>query len=80
MTPFTFIKEESKAFYLKDEKKRMMYEQIVPLGRMGTAEDIARVILFLCSPGAGFVTGQNLMVDGGLSARWPEAVALQLLS
>jgi NAD(P)-dependent dehydrogenase (short-subunit alcohol dehydrogenase family) len=34
---------------------------------MGTAEEIAQVIAFLCSPAAGFITGQNLLVDGGIS-------------
>lgn len=79
VVPFTFIKEESRAHYASDPARLEMYRRIVPLGRLGTAEDVARVILFLCSPDARFVTGQNLVVDGGLSARWPEAVAQQLL-
>jgi NAD(P)-dependent dehydrogenase (short-subunit alcohol dehydrogenase family) len=37
-----------------------------PLGRAGTAEEVADVILFLCSDRARFVTGQNVVVDGGL--------------
>ena len=36
-----------------------------PLGRLGTPEDVARALLFLASPEAGFVTGQVLGVDGG---------------
>ncbi|MDI2127386.1 SDR family NAD(P)-dependent oxidoreductase [Yinghuangia seranimata] len=37
-----------------------------PLGRVGTADDVARAIRFLCGPDAAFVTGQILGVDGGL--------------
>ena len=38
-----------------------------PLGRVGTAEEVAEVIAFLCSDAASFITGQNIVVDGGLS-------------
>ena len=38
-----------------------------PLGRVGKSNDIANVVLFLCSPQASFITGQNIIVDGGLS-------------
>lgn len=39
--------------------------QWIPLGRTGTAEDVARVMLFLASDQAGYVSGVNIMVDGG---------------
>jgi NAD(P)-dependent dehydrogenase (short-subunit alcohol dehydrogenase family) len=38
-----------------------------PLGRIGTPDDVADVVVFLCSDMARFVTGQNLVVDGGLT-------------
>lgn len=38
----------------------------IPLGRMGTPEDIAQAVLFLASPGASYVTGQVIEVNGGL--------------
>jgi len=41
------------------------YEKKVPLGRMGTPEDIASVVLFLVSDAASYVNGATLMVDGG---------------
>ncbi|WP_102227125.1 SDR family NAD(P)-dependent oxidoreductase [Acidimangrovimonas sediminis] len=40
---------------------------LVPLGRIGTPEDIAATIAFLAGPGAGYITGQNILADGGLS-------------
>lgn len=39
----------------------------VPMQRYGTSEEIAATIAFLASPGAAYITGQNLRVDGGLS-------------
>lgn len=44
---------------------RNAYLASVPAGRMGTPEDIAHAVSFLASEGAGFVTGQRIVVDGG---------------
>lgn len=41
----------------------------IPLGRMGTVDEIASAVLWLCSPGAGFMVGQTLTPDGGYCAR-----------
>jgi NAD(P)-dependent dehydrogenase (short-subunit alcohol dehydrogenase family) len=43
--------------------------QMVPMGRYGRSEEIAATIAFLLSEGAGYITGQNLTVDGGLTRR-----------
>lgn len=44
----------------------------VPLGRLGTAKEVADAVLFLLSPAARWISGTNLVVDGGMSAqsRW----------
>ncbi len=39
----------------------------VPMKRYGTSEEVAATIAFLASPGAGYITGQNLRVDGGVT-------------
>lgn len=48
-----------------DEEAR--YRRTTPLGRLGEPEDVARVVVFLCSDLARFVTGVNLVVDGGMT-------------
>jgi glucose 1-dehydrogenase len=42
----------------------------IPLGRLGTAEEMAEGILFLCDPRNSYVTGAALLVDGGISLPW----------
>ena len=46
---------------------RRTYEERIPLGRIGTPEEVADVIVFLASDAARYVTGQELIVDGGLT-------------
>ncbi|MBI3451373.1 MAG: SDR family oxidoreductase [Rhodospirillales bacterium] len=40
----------------------------VPLGRFGRDEEVANTVAFLASPAAGFITGANIFIDGGLAA------------
>jgi NAD(P)-dependent dehydrogenase (short-subunit alcohol dehydrogenase family) len=40
-----------------------------PVGRAGTVDEIAAAVVFLCSPQATFITGANLMLDGGFTAQ-----------
>jgi glucose 1-dehydrogenase len=42
----------------------------IPLGRLGTAEEMAEGVLFLCSPKNTYITGAALLVDGGISLPW----------
>lgn len=42
-------------------------KKLIPVKRLGAAEDIANVVVFLCGPGSAYITGQVITVDGGLS-------------
>ena len=44
---------------------------IIPWGRVGNVDEAARTIRFLTSDDSAYVTGQQLIVDGGLTVRWP---------
>lgn len=55
---------------LLPEQQAAMAEKI-PLGRSAVPEDIARAVLFFASPLAGYVSGQVLAVDGGVTGRFP---------
>ncbi len=50
-----------------DDQRRKQRESTIPLGKLGTAEDVANAILFLCSPQAGHINGIDVLVDGGMS-------------
>jgi 3-oxoacyl-[acyl-carrier protein] reductase len=50
-----------------DEAFRAKVIENAPAGRLGKAEDIANAVLFLASPASGYITGQTLTVDGGLT-------------
>jgi len=52
--------------YLKEGEQAEKYKSGIPLGRFGTAEDIANVTLFLASDLSAYVTGQVISADGGL--------------
>ena len=50
---------------LKEDQRAALQAQI-PLGRLGSAEDIAAAVLFLVSPGGSYITGETLHVNGGM--------------
>jgi 3-oxoacyl-[acyl-carrier protein] reductase len=49
-----------------DEGQREALLRDIPLGRLGSADDIAQAVAYLCSPAASYVTGQTLHVNGGM--------------
>jgi len=73
--PLTYLKQESQDHYLKNTALMDLYRRFVPLGRIGSADDSANLIDFLCSDKAAFITGQATFVDGGVSIVWPEELA-----
>ena len=52
---------------LSDEKRKQILDRI-PMGRFGSAEEVAETVVFLSSDGAGYITGQVITIDGGMIA------------
>ena len=59
-----FIETDMTRALAQEQVKKLV--ENVPLGRLGKVEDIAQAVLFLCSPGASYVTGATLHVNGGM--------------
>jgi len=53
----------------KDEKFKQWVDAIVPMKRMAKAEEVANCVLWLCSEQSSYVTGDDMVIDGGLIAR-----------
>lgn len=59
----------SPGFIDTDMLKEFPIEEVskkIPLGRIGTAQEVAEVVAFLCSPGSSYITGQVISVNGGI--------------
>ena len=59
------IDTDMNAGYSEEERKEL--EDRTPLGRVGTPGDVAKAVAFLASDKASFITGADLLVDGGFS-------------
>jgi NAD(P)-dependent dehydrogenase (short-subunit alcohol dehydrogenase family) len=77
--PGTILKQENKKFYQDNPDKALLYNLNSPSRRIITAEEIAEVIDFLCSPKSRAVTGQSIIVDGGISLVGQESLLLKNL-
>ncbi len=66
MTPM--LTGEFRAAGITDEEGLAAMAKIIPMGRVGTPEEVARAVLFLASDQASFMTGVGLPVDGGVTA------------
>ena len=78
VSPSALIKDESRDFYEGFVELKRLYADISPLGRMGTAEELASVCRFFLGEASSFVTGQELVFDGGLSLPCHEAIARKI--
>ena len=54
---------------VKEKYDKLIGEGLVPLGRWGTPDDVARAVVALCDGTFGYTTGQSLIVDGGMHIR-----------
>jgi NAD(P)-dependent dehydrogenase (short-subunit alcohol dehydrogenase family) len=79
VSPGTVLKRESKDFFLRDRALAELYRRITPLGRFGHASEVAEVIGCLCGKQTSFVTGQDIVVDGGVSLLWQESLSRELV-
>ena len=50
----------------KPEEEELLTSRVIPMGKIGTTQDIAKAVMWLCSEDAGHITGVNLSVDGGV--------------
>jgi NAD(P)-dependent dehydrogenase (short-subunit alcohol dehydrogenase family) len=80
VSPGTVLKDESKQFYLGNPELMGVFKKVIPLNRMGTASEVASAVKYLLSEQASFITGQELVVDGGASLRSQESLARALLA
>ncbi len=55
---------------ISPKELRAQMEKGIPMRRYGTTEEIARLVVFLCSEANTFITGQNILVDGGMVAAY----------
>jgi NAD(P)-dependent dehydrogenase (short-subunit alcohol dehydrogenase family) len=64
----TFVETPLSKPFLDDPDTRRWILDRIPLGRVGTVEEVASAVVFLASPAAALVTGSSLLVDGGWTA------------
>ncbi|MBC6403552.1 MAG: SDR family oxidoreductase [Hyphomonadaceae bacterium] len=65
----TFIETPLTKPMLADPEFEAFVKRMIPMGKTGQPEDVAAAVVYLCSDGAGMVTGHSLLVDGGWTAQ-----------
>jgi len=74
VAPGVIFSESASKHYEKNTKVPDLLQQAlpgIPLGRLGTVEDVSGAVLFLLSPAASFITGDTIKVDGASSLKGP---------
>ena len=77
--PGFIVQDEHRERFFRDDNKlyRETAEYVHPLGSVGSSNDIAKAVLFLCSDEAAFITGQSLVVDGGATLQEQQSLLNQ---
>ncbi len=75
--PGLIITERGQARWDADPARQDFFKHQYPVRRTGVPEDIANAVAFLCSDDASFITGQSLVVDGGLTIQLQEDLGAQ---
>ncbi len=79
ISPGTVIKPESKKFFKKSKKYNIVAKKVIPLKRLCKTEDIINLTNFLCSGKSSYITGQSIVLDGGLSVLGQETIARKFI-
>ena len=76
--PGLILTERTAPAFAADPARHAFFARQYPVRRTGVPDDIAGVVAFLCSPDAAFITGQALVVDGGLTIQLQEDLGVAL--
>lgn len=74
VSPCVVIKDAAQEYYRQNSWITDRFERFIPLGRAGKSQDIINAIMFLAGDQASYITGQNIVVDGGLTLRSHESI------
>ena len=55
--------------WIQDPNINRQFLSRIPIGRWGRAEEVGQLASYLCSPEAGFITGTDILIDGGWTAQ-----------
>jgi len=74
VSPCMVAKDEAMEYYDKNKWLVDRFNKYIPIGRMGRPQDIVNAVMFLAGEQASYITGQNILVDGGLTLRTHESM------